>query len=113
MIGSFKDGQNGELATFYVHGTRSAKIPAIIEKPLRRKLSLLAAAASSEKSLFSPPGNNYERLQGNLAGWSSIRVSIQWRLIFRWRDGMLTTFISIHISTARGIWIRSPQNQPL
>lgn len=37
MIGSFKDGQNGELATFYVHGTRSAKIPAIIEKPLRRK----------------------------------------------------------------------------
>ena len=56
MIGSFKDGQNGELATFYVHGTRSAKIPAIIEKPLRRKLSLLAAA-SSEKSLFSPPGN--------------------------------------------------------
>ncbi|EFN7489546.1 toxin, partial [Escherichia coli] len=49
MIGSFKDGQNGELATFYVHGTRSAQIPAIIEKPLRRKLSLLAAA-SSEKS---------------------------------------------------------------
>ncbi len=46
MIGSFKDGQNGELATFYVHGTRSAKIPAIIEKPLRRKLSLLAAASS-------------------------------------------------------------------
>ena len=86
MIGSFKDGQNGELAAFYVHGTRSAQIPAIIEKPLRRKLSLLAAA-SSEKSLFSPPGNNYERLQGNLVGWSSIRVSIQWRLIFRWRDG--------------------------
>ncbi len=86
MIGSFKDGQNDELATFYVHGTRSAQISAIIEKPLRRKLSVLAAA-NSEKSLFSPPNNNYERLQGNLAGWSSIRVSIQWRLIFRWRNG--------------------------
>lgn len=86
MIGSFKDGENGELATFYAHGTRSAQIPAIIEKQLRRKLSLLAAA-SSEKSLFSPPSNNYERLQGKLTGWSSIRVSIQWRLIFRWRDG--------------------------
>lgn len=86
MIGSFKDGQNGELATFYVSGTRSAQIPAIIEKPLRRKLSLLAAA-SSEKSLFSPPGNNYERLQGKLTGWSSIQVSIQWRLIFHWCDG--------------------------
>ncbi|WP_407214889.1 type II toxin-antitoxin system RelE/ParE family toxin [Enterobacter kobei] len=53
MIGSFKDGQNGELATFYIAWTRNAKMPAIIEKPLRRKLSLLAAA-SSEKSLFSP-----------------------------------------------------------
>ena len=35
MIGSFKDGQNGELAAFYVHGTRSAQIPAIIEKLVR------------------------------------------------------------------------------
>ncbi|HBC6893446.1 TPA: type II toxin-antitoxin system RelE/ParE family toxin, partial [Escherichia coli] len=85
MIGSFKDGQS-ELALFYFNGTRSAQIPAIIEKPLRRKLSIIEAA-SSEKSLFAPPGNNYERLQGNLAGWSSIRVNIQWRLIFRWRDG--------------------------
>lgn len=51
MIGSFKDGQNCELATFYVSGTRSAQIPTIIEKPLRRKLSLLAAA-SSEKIII-------------------------------------------------------------
>ncbi|NUW61663.1 type II toxin-antitoxin system RelE/ParE family toxin [Cronobacter muytjensii] len=85
MIGSFKDGPNGELATFYLHGTRSPQIPTIIEKPLRRKLSIIAAA-SSEKSLFAPPSNNYERLQGNLAGWSSIRVNLQWRLIFRWRE---------------------------
>ncbi|WP_118987115.1 type II toxin-antitoxin system RelE/ParE family toxin [Photorhabdus sp. CRCIA-P01] len=34
-----------------------------------------------------PRSNNYERLSGNLDGCSSIRVSIQWRLIFRWRDG--------------------------
>lgn len=86
MIGSFRDGQNSELALFYFNGTRSAQIPALIEKPLRRKLSIIEAA-SSEKSLLAPPGNNYERLQGNLAGWSSIRVNIQWRLIFRWRDG--------------------------
>ncbi len=45
MIGSFKDYQNGELAAFYVHGTRSAQIPTIIEKPLRRKLSLLLLPA--------------------------------------------------------------------
>lgn len=86
MIGSFKDGQNGELAEFYLYDKRSAQIPAMIEKALRRKLTMLAAA-STEKSLFAPPSNNYERLQGNLTGWSSIRVNIQWRLIFRWRDG--------------------------
>ncbi|WP_407238532.1 type II toxin-antitoxin system RelE/ParE family toxin [Escherichia coli] len=55
------------------------KDTAIIEKPLRRKLSLLAAASSENHC--SRRRNNYERLQGNLAGWSSIRVSIQWRLI--------------------------------
>ncbi|MBD2786375.1 type II toxin-antitoxin system RelE/ParE family toxin [Xenorhabdus sp. DI] len=53
-------------------------IPAQIEKLLLRKLDILEAA-STEKSLFSPPGNNYERLEGNSKGWSSIRVSIQWR----------------------------------
>ncbi|EKN3571020.1 type II toxin-antitoxin system RelE/ParE family toxin [Yersinia enterocolitica] len=26
-------------------------------------------------------------MAGSLEGWSSIRVNIQWRLIFRWRDG--------------------------
>ena len=50
MIGSFKDGQNGELAAFYVHGTRSAQIPAIIEKPLRRKLSLRGLTLSGTKT---------------------------------------------------------------
>ena len=86
MIGSFKDGQDGELARFYLTGVRGAGIPAMIEKPLRRKLTLIAVA-SSETSLFAPPSNNYERLRGHLDGWSSIRVSLQWRLIFRWREG--------------------------
>ncbi|EBS5600548.1 toxin [Salmonella bongori] len=86
MIETFKDGETGTLCRFYRNGERSKVIPAQIEKPLLRKLDILEAA-STEKSLFSPPGNNYERLEGNLKGWSSIRVSIQWRLIFRWRDG--------------------------
>ncbi|EER0916712.1 TPA: type II toxin-antitoxin system RelE/ParE family toxin [Escherichia coli] len=86
MIGSFKDGPGGELARFYFTGVRGPGIPNQIEKALRRKLSLLDAA-SCETSLFVPPGNNYERLRGNLNGWSSIRVSLQWRLIFQWRDG--------------------------
>ncbi|WLS81170.1 type II toxin-antitoxin system RelE/ParE family toxin (plasmid) [Erwinia pyri] len=86
MIGSFREGESGSLARFYFDNVRAGDIPATIECPLRRKLSLLDAA-STEKSLFAPRSNNYERLAGNLEGWSSIRVSIQWRLIFRWREG--------------------------
>lgn len=86
MIGSFKEGDTSPLARFYFDNVRAGNIPATIERPLRRKLSVLDAA-SSAKSLFAPRSNNYERLAGNLEGWSSIRVSIQWRLIFRWREG--------------------------
>lgn len=86
MIGSFKDGDNCAVAHFYREGIRGSSIPATIVKPLRRKLSIIEAA-SSEKSLGSPPGNHYERLAGQFSGWSSIRVSIQWRLVFRWQDG--------------------------
>lgn len=86
MIGSFRDGDDSSLAVFYLDNLRSRDIPASIENPLRRKLSLIEAA-TTEKSLFAPRSNNYERLAGNLKGWSSIRVSIQWRLIFRWREG--------------------------
>ena len=86
MIGSFKDGDDGALAALYYHGKRSSSIPSTIVSALQRKLDLLEAA-ETERSLFKPPSNNYERLSGNLEGWSSIRVNIQWRLIFQWRDG--------------------------
>jgi len=33
-----------------------------------------------------PPSNHFEKLRGNLAGFHSIRVNQQWRLVFRW-DG--------------------------
>jgi proteic killer suppression protein len=34
-----------------------------------------------------PPGNRLEALKGKLAGYLSIRVNDQWRIIFRWKDG--------------------------
>lgn len=37
--------------------------------------------------LASPPGNHLEALKGDLAGSHSIRVSDQWRVVFRWREG--------------------------
>lgn len=34
-----------------------------------------------------PPGNHLEALRGTLAGWHSIRINDQFRIIFRWKDG--------------------------
>jgi proteic killer suppression protein len=37
--------------------------------------------------LRSPPGNRLEALRGDLRGFHSIRVSDQWRIVFRWHEG--------------------------
>lgn len=83
MITSFRDA---ELERFYLEGKRSRSIPATIENPLFRKLDMLNAV-SEERLLFKPISNYYKRLSGQFEGWSSIRVNIQWRLMFQWRNG--------------------------
>jgi len=40
--------------------------------------------AATDQDLRIPPSNHFEKLRGNLAGFHSIRVNRQWRLIFRW-----------------------------
>lgn len=40
--------------------------------------------ATTDQDLRVPPSNHFEKLRGNLAGFHSIRVNRQWRLIFRW-----------------------------
>ena len=42
--------------------------------------------AMTDQDLRVPPSNHFERLHGKLKGFHSIRVTRQWRLIFRW-DG--------------------------
>lgn len=42
-------------------------------------------AAHTLNDLRSPPGNRLEALKGDLAGFHSVRVNDQWRIIFRWR----------------------------
>lgn len=36
--------------------------------------------------LVAPLGNRLEALRGDLAGKHSIRISDQWRIVFRWND---------------------------
>ena len=80
MIVGFKDRW---LEGFFVGESPSRNIPPNLEARLFRKLQLLDDA-NSDADLRVPPSNHFERLRGNLAGWNSIRVNDQWRLIFIW-----------------------------
>ena len=50
-----------------------------------RKLDMLDYAEHLS-DLASPPGNRLEALKGDLAGYHSIRINDQWRVVFRWTD---------------------------
>ena len=82
MIVGFRDDW---LRTFFVDDTRSRNIPSDLEARLFRKLQMIDDAVT-DQDLRVPPSNHFEKLRGNLAGFHSIRVNQQWRLIFRW-DG--------------------------
>jgi toxin HigB-1 len=55
------------------------------EKVARRKLRMLDAATNLVD--LKSPGNQLEELQDDRAGQHSIRINLQWRLCFRWKDG--------------------------
>ena len=48
-----------------------------------RKLDMLDYAAVLT-DLALPPGNRLEALKGQLAGFHSIRINDEWRVVFRW-----------------------------
>jgi proteic killer suppression protein len=80
MIESFRDEW---LRAFFVEDVRSRKIPADLESRVFRKLQMIDDA-TTDQDLRVPPSNHFEKLRGNLAGFHSIRVNQQWRLVFRW-----------------------------
>ena len=82
MIASFGDRATEEL--FHGISSRySRKLPNQIHEMALYKLDLLNAAQALE-DLLSPPGNRLESLHGDLKGFHSIRINVQWRIIFRW-----------------------------
>jgi len=44
----------------------------------------MLVAATEDKDLRAPPSNRFEKLVGDLAGWHSIRINDQYRVVFRW-----------------------------
>ena len=84
------------LESFYEQGVGHRKISAVLSSSLYRKVQILDAA-SQEFDLRIPPCNRFEHLQGNLAGYCSIRVNKQYRLIFRWEAGIAhQTYLDPH-----------------
>ncbi|MGH8658708.1 MAG: type II toxin-antitoxin system RelE/ParE family toxin [Gammaproteobacteria bacterium] len=57
-----------------------------VKRAARRKLLYLHDAAELV-DLRVPPGNRLEALKGRLAGYYSIRINDQWRILFRWEGG--------------------------
>ena len=83
MIGSFR---HEWLRAFFAEDIRSRNIPPDIEGRLFRKLQMIDDA-TNDRDLRVPPSNHFEKLQGNLAAYHSIRINRRWRLIFRWDGG--------------------------
>ena len=96
MVVSFRDNW---LRRFFVEDLRSKKIPASLENILFRKIQMIDDAVT-DADLRVPPGNHFEKLEGNLDGLHSIRVNKQWRLIFRWngsRGEAAEVYLDSHI----------------
>lgn len=81
MIKSFLDS---ETEQFYITG-KSKKIPSTIHKVAIRKLDYINST-SILNDLRVPPANNLEKLHGNFDGFYSIRINIQYRIIFRFEN---------------------------
>ncbi len=86
MIASWKDTS---LQDFFEKDLHPKKIPADLRDRVFRKLQIIDDA-ETEDDLRVPPSNHFEKLSGHLEGGHSIRVNLQWRLVFKWSEGKAT-----------------------
>ncbi len=82
MIKSFAD----RTAEAIYHGKTVKGFPSDFLAVARRKLDMLRRV-STLQDLRMPPGNHLEALKGDLAGFHSIRINDQWRIVFQWSQG--------------------------
>jgi proteic killer suppression protein len=78
MIQSFADRDTEEL--FRLGSNR--RYHSIARVTLRKLIQMNRAGTVTDLSV--PPGNRLEQLKGDLAGYYSIRINDQWRIIFQW-----------------------------
>ncbi|MDB4385262.1 type II toxin-antitoxin system RelE/ParE family toxin [Opitutaceae bacterium] len=80
MIQSFADSETEAL----FHTEKSRRYNAIARVALRKMIQMNRAGLLSD--LRVPPGNRLEPLKGDYAGFHSIRINDQWRIVFRWTE---------------------------
>jgi toxin HigB-1 len=88
VIQSFGDKLTEDL----YHGepsSKTRKFPPDLKSLALRKLDMINAAHVAQ-DLKVPPGNRLEMLKGDLAGYFSIRINDQFRVIFKFKDGQAT-----------------------
>ena len=80
----------GDDETSAIYEQRSTKgsrqrLPTTLHRSAARKIMILLRAELL-RHLRDPPGNRLEALTGDLAGYHSIRINEQFRIVFRWTD---------------------------
>jgi len=60
-------------------------IPRELHDKAKRLLDQINASPRIDL-LRIPPGNRLEKMHGQLAGYWSIRINDQWRIIFKWQS---------------------------
>ena len=85
MIVSFGDKATEDL--FHGDDSKAARrIAQVLWTRVQTKLDLLNASTTLE-DLRVPPSNRPEKLRGNWAGFYSLRVNDQYRIVFRFASG--------------------------
>jgi proteic killer suppression protein len=67
-------------------GIRAKGIPFEIQRVGRRKLRMLNNSQTIQ-DLRIPPSNRLEKLKGKQKDCYSIRINLQWRIVFTWKEG--------------------------
>jgi len=82
MIISFGDKETQKIWL----GERVKGFSTEIQETARRKLRMLNNSQDLN-DLKIPPSNKLEKLKGDWKDYYSIRINIQWRIIFKWSNG--------------------------
>lgn len=79
MIKSFGDKRTEKI----FNGERVRQVSPELEKGAIKKMDMINFVTGLEQ-LRIPPGNRLEKLSGDLAGFYSVRINDQFRIIFKW-----------------------------